>query len=68
MQSFSSESELKTFLANNPNETYGKYEVFIDDELEYSVNIVEGIKVNEELFKIEMTLTHSPCSFEGLRI
>lgn len=68
MGSFTSESELIRFLENNKADTYGKFELFVDNNLEYSVTIEKGIKVKEELFTDEFNKSvPKPCSFEGLR-
>ncbi len=67
MASFTSESELLKFLESNKADTYGKLELYVDNNLEYSVTIEKGIKVKEENFISDFSKAYPPCSFEGLR-
>jgi len=67
MKSFDSEDELKSYLSENPNKVYGEYEVFIDEELAYSVQIIKGEKFNEQIFESSIANKSIGCTFAQVK-
>jgi hypothetical protein len=67
IQSFNSEDELKSYLLENPNKVNGKYEVFIDDEIAYSVQIINGEKLNAVIFESSTANKTAGCSFAEVK-
>ena len=69
MKSFDNEDELKKYLKESPDKTYGKYEIFIDNEIAYSVEIVKGEKFNEEIFESSSSnkTASSSCTFAEVK-
>ena len=71
MPSFANEKELKSYLLKNRTKTNGVFEFYIDNELEYSVQIIKGEKFNEKITEtkktINLTAKKYPCSYTGVR-
>lgn len=66
MQSFSSEKELKDYISKNPLRTSGTLELYVDNEITYSVQIIDGVKTNEHTFN-SSTEKKYPCTYQGIR-
>jgi len=68
-QTFSSGEELRLYLSENQSKVNGKYEIFIDNIKEYSVQIVNGKKVNQKILinKFNKSLKVNECSFKNVK-
>lgn len=71
MPAFSTEKELKSYLLKNRTKTNGVFEFYIDNELAYSVQIINGEKFNEKIVDISKTknlkTAKYACSYAGIR-
>lgn len=67
IHSFNSEDELESYLSENSNKVYGEYEIFIDEELAYSVQIIKGEKFNEQIFESSIANKTTGCSFAAVK-
>ena len=66
IHSFNSQEEYESFLLENLNELNGKYEVFIDNEIIYSVQIINGEKFDEIIYESSSNRSLS-CTFAEVR-
>lgn len=69
MPTFRTEEELKQFLIDKPKETNGIFEAYTDNELVYTVNVVNGDKSGGRvLLQPEQTPSGDyPCTFKGIK-
>lgn len=67
MQTFSTEKELKEFISKEPTKVNGTVELFVDNELVFTTQIVDGEKTKEEVFNSLSTDKKYPCTYKGIR-
>ena len=66
IHSFNSQEEYESFLLENINELNGMYEVFIDNEIVYSVQIVNGEKIDAIIYESSSNRSLS-CTFAEVK-
>lgn len=68
MPTFYSQEELEDYLLNNSSKTNGIFELILDEEIAYRVQIINGEKFNEEIFNTsEGTQEKYTCSYRGIK-
>lgn len=69
MPTFYSQAELEDYLLNNSSKTNGIFELILDDEIAYRVQIINGEKFNEEIFATSEGVSSKvyPCTYRGIK-
>lgn len=69
MPTFYSQEELENYLLNNSSKTNGIFELIIDNEIAYKVQIINGEKFNEEIFNTSEGIQNKayPCTYKGIK-
>lgn len=65
---FDNVNDMINHINSNPNDANGTYKLYLDNELIYKADIINGIKQNVIIFNPSINNKVNPCSYEGIRL